>query len=394
MADNDHRWRDERGRDNDRDRDFYGREEYRGGYYGREGERGRQGSGDYGYGRSESERGGGRGDQFGYGPQREYEGRDWRSREGRGSWRGGTYGGGYDFGDYGSGNRTFGSDNRSLGDTDAFGGGELGRGGGSIPRYGDYGRDWSGYDRGTPTGGTNYGSGSNRGMGGYGGRYRDDDRYGANFGRDNSFGNYQAERRQGGRSDWDRQDYGQARRRDYENEDRGWWDRATDEVASWFGDDEAERRRRLDARHQGRGPKGYKRSDDRIREDVSDRLTEDAYIDASEITVRVSNGEVTLEGTADTRMARRRAEDIAESISGVSHVQNNIRVKQGQDAGVSGASISSTQNPGSWGQSATATGGSTTTGASSTAAGGTTSVTGTNGNGSSASSGTGAGTTR
>jgi osmotically-inducible protein OsmY len=109
-------------------------------------------------------------------------------------------------------------------------------------------------------------------------------------------------------------------------EERGFWQRASDEVASWFGSDEAERRREQD--YRGRGPKGYRRSDARIHDDVSDRLADDPYVDASDIEVGVQNGEVTLSGTVDSRQARRRAEDIAESVSGVSYVQNNLRVRQ------------------------------------------------------------------
>lgn len=84
--------------------------------------------------------------------------------------------------------------------------------------------------------------------------------------------------------------------------------------------------------YTGKGPKGYSRSDDRIREDVCDRLTDDPQIDASEIDVKVANCEVTLAGTVDSREAKRRAEDCAESISGVRNVQNNIRVQQGGSA--------------------------------------------------------------
>ena len=80
-------------------------------------------------------------------------------------------------------------------------------------------------------------------------------------------------------------------------------------------------------RHSGRGPKNYTRSDDRIREDVNDRLTDDPHIDASEIDVKVSSCEVTLTGTVDSREAKRRAEDCAESVSGVKNVQNNLRVQ-------------------------------------------------------------------
>lgn len=80
--------------------------------------------------------------------------------------------------------------------------------------------------------------------------------------------------------------------------------------------------------HRGRGPKGYRRSDDRIREDINDRLTDDAWLDASNIEVSVSDCEVTLSGTVDSRQAKRRAEDIAERVSGVEDVQNSIRVNK------------------------------------------------------------------
>src|SRR3712207_6478486 len=79
--------------------------------------------------------------------------------------------------------------------------------------------------------------------------------------------------------------------------------------------------------HRGRGPKGYKRSDERIHEDVCERLTEDPMIDASNVEVEVKNGEVTLSGTVSSRGLKRRAEDLAELASGVGHVQNNLRVE-------------------------------------------------------------------
>jgi hypothetical protein len=79
--------------------------------------------------------------------------------------------------------------------------------------------------------------------------------------------------------------------------------------------------------HRGRGPRNYVRSDARINEHVCERLTEDPHIDASNIEVAVENGEVTLSGTVMSRPAKRRAEDIAESVSGVRHVQNNLRIQ-------------------------------------------------------------------
>jgi osmotically-inducible protein OsmY len=156
----------------------------------------------------------------------------------------------------------------------------------------------------------------------------------------------------------DRERYAERYRgRDYHPDERGWFDRAADEVSSWFGDDEAERRREMDERragyHHGRGPRGYTRSDDRIREDVNDRLTDDPLVDASDIDVTVSKCEVTLNGTVDNRMAKRRAEDIAERVSGVRHVQNNIRVKE-REMGWSGTSA--TTGTGATGVSGTAKG--------------------------------------
>ena len=87
--------------------------------------------------------------------------------------------------------------------------------------------------------------------------------------------------------------------------------------------------------YSGRGPRNYLRSDERIRDDVCYRLTEDPDVDASNIEVIVINREVTLSGTAPSRDQRRRAEDTAEQVAGVAHVQNNVRVSQSQGWGSS-----------------------------------------------------------
>ncbi|WP_027998091.1 BON domain-containing protein [Sinorhizobium arboris] len=108
--------------------------------------------------------------------------------------------------------------------------------------------------------------------------------------------------------------------------ERGFLERASDEVASWFGDEDAERRRVMD-QHRGKGPKGYTRSDTRIQEDVSDRLSDEGMLDASDITVSVTNGEVQLSGLVDSKWAKRRAEDCADAVSGVKHVQNNLHIR-------------------------------------------------------------------
>jgi osmotically-inducible protein OsmY len=337
MADFGNRWRGERDYDQpDQDRDDrrryasgWGREDYRahgrplpgrhsGERWGREdygrniesagrdqdyettrGDRGRSGSGyeGYGYGRA------------GYDDRRD----DWRRRDdeyGRRNY-GRGYGGGYGYG--GSGYE--GAQDRDY-DYPDYRGRERERGGYG---YGGVGRE--GYSGGS------YGQ-EDYGYGGDGGR------------RVRGY-------RSGGR------------------EDRGWWDRASDEVASWFGDDDAERRRRMDETrqgpHRGRGPRGYTRSDDRIHEDLCDRLSYDPFIDASDVEVTVSGGEVTLNGTVDDRWVKRHAEDIAEEVYGVTHVQNNLRVRQGTGTGVgtggAGAAVNTAMG---------ATSGATTSGTGST----------------------------
>ena len=209
-------------------------------------------------------------------------------------------------------------------------------------RYGSYGR--SGAERGYSEGLT----------GGYSERYnyptgsRSNERYG-----ERGRGGYDSDREEG---------------RNDREEGRGWLDRASDAVASWFGDEEAERRRRMDERreHRGRGPKGYRRSDERIKEDVNDRLSDDYYLDASDVEVAVQNSEVTLTGTVNNRNDKRRAEDLAESVSGVTNVENRLRVKQGGYGNYSSSSSTTgTQTPSS--SNITGTPGTTT---SSAAAGG------------------------
>jgi hypothetical protein len=81
-------------------------------------------------------------------------------------------------------------------------------------------------------------------------------------------------------------------------------------------------------RHSGRGPTSYIRPDDRIQEDVCERLTHDPEIDAGEIEVGVLNGEVTLSGTVPDRTTKHAAEDVVYGVSGVKEVDNCLRVKQ------------------------------------------------------------------
>ena len=97
---------------------------------------------------------------------------------------------------------------------------------------------------------------------------------------------------------------------------------------NWTGPSSYEGRREWrETTYAGRGPRGYTRGDERIREDVCDRLTEEPRIDASDIEVQVASGEVTLGGSVRTRDEKRFTEDVVERIAGVREVNNNLKVR-------------------------------------------------------------------
>jgi hypothetical protein len=80
--------------------------------------------------------------------------------------------------------------------------------------------------------------------------------------------------------------------------------------------------------HAGKGPKNWRRSDERVLEDVNEVLTRDPHVDATDIEVSVSNGEVTLDGTVNHRNEKHHAEDCIWQVTGVREVNNHIRVRQ------------------------------------------------------------------
>lgn len=61
------------------------------------------------------------------------------------------------------------------------------------------------------------------------------------------------------------------------------------------------------------GPKGYQRSDERIREDICERLMRHHHIDSSEVTVEVKDAKVVLEGTVPDRRMKHAIEDLADA---------------------------------------------------------------------------------
>jgi hypothetical protein len=78
----------------------------------------------------------------------------------------------------------------------------------------------------------------------------------------------------------------------------------------------------------GKGPKGYRRSRERIYEEVCEALSHDSRLDASDIEVDVVDDCVFLKGEVSSRRDKRLAEDLVEDIAGVEDVQNQLRVKK------------------------------------------------------------------
>lgn len=80
--------------------------------------------------------------------------------------------------------------------------------------------------------------------------------------------------------------------------------------------------------HFGKGPRGYIRSDDAIKDEAYCMLAEHHFIDAAEIIVEVERGTLTLRGSVARRAMRYAAEDLVEDIPGVHHVMNLLKVAE------------------------------------------------------------------
>ncbi|MEW5853376.1 MAG: BON domain-containing protein [Myxococcota bacterium] len=79
--------------------------------------------------------------------------------------------------------------------------------------------------------------------------------------------------------------------------------------------------------YHGLGPRGYRRPDERILEEVFDALTYQDVLDASDIEVTVKDGVVTFQGMVSSRREKRAAEELAERVRGVVDIDNKLRVR-------------------------------------------------------------------
>ena len=284
------------------------------------GPRSAEGIGDYG-GYSEEGR-------YGAGSARRSEQfiNEWRDRDDRGGSYFGTDGGpdfgrAYDSGGAGRfGRGGYGEGDYGVGDYEQSRYGQGEQGSYAQRRYGQGGE--SGYGRG------------GYGRGGYGQeRYGSDD-YG---GGRRDFGGRSGGQRSYGSERWGGGDYGSqggssfAYGRGGENwGGEGYAGRGYGSAS--FGSQQWERQ----VSHRGKGPKGYERSDDRLKEMICERLSDDPNIDASEITVAVSGGVVKLTGTIDSRAEKYQVEELIERCGGVKDIDNQLRMQSRQAMGGQG----------------------------------------------------------
>jgi osmotically-inducible protein OsmY len=208
--------------------------------------------------------------------EREFGERDY----GRGEMYGGQVGGGQYGGGYGGGQGLYGG-GQGQGQ---YGGGQ---------RQGQYGGGQS-----------QYGGGQGQYGGGWQGQYGGQGQYGQSGGR---FGGGELGREQGGMIGGGR------------------------EMSGWRGGEGRQQGREQRQSFRGKGPVGYQRSDERIKELVCERLSDDHEVDASRIEIGVSNGEVTLSGIVPDKRTKRMAEDCVEDCPGVREVQNQLRVQRGEE---------------------------------------------------------------
>ncbi len=91
-----------------------------------------------------------------------------------------------------------------------------------------------------------------------------------------------------------------------------------------------------DRGHSGKGPKGYRRPDSSIYEDVCLTLESSRNVDATDIEVTVKEGLVTLKGSVKDRAEKKIVELEIENISGVKDIFNLLSLRdseQGSDYG-------------------------------------------------------------
>jgi osmotically-inducible protein OsmY len=83
--------------------------------------------------------------------------------------------------------------------------------------------------------------------------------------------------------------------------------------------------------HRGKGPKGYQRTDERLRERLCELLSDDPRIDATDIDVHVQGGEITLTGFVDSRRTKFLVEELVANTCNT-EVTNRLQIRRPEDS--------------------------------------------------------------
>ena len=78
----------------------------------------------------------------------------------------------------------------------------------------------------------------------------------------------------------------------------------------------------------GKGPKGYKRSPERIKDDACEILARDFELDASGISVELDDRVLILKGEVASRRDKRRAEWLLDELPGIEDIRNLLTIKK------------------------------------------------------------------
>lgn len=77
-------------------------------------------------------------------------------------------------------------------------------------------------------------------------------------------------------------------------------------------------------------PKGYRRTDDRILDDIWSRVG-DVTADTDDLNIQVQDGRASLDGSVGSRPEKHRLEDLVAACPGVEEVENRLRVRRGTE---------------------------------------------------------------
>jgi hypothetical protein len=101
---------------------------------------------------------------------------------------------------------------------------------------------------------------------------------------------------------------------------------------TWGGEQfRADRREEQGRRQANSGPRGRRKSDESLRQEIREILNADPEVEATDIEVEVEGGAVTLRGAVVDSDARLLAEELVESLVGVREVHNRLRVEREED---------------------------------------------------------------